>query len=242
MKLFINKHLLILGMAASSVVLTGCVNPDGSANNTGTGILAGGAIGALAGAAIGGRHNGGVDALIGAGAGALAGGLIGNSADQERNARLQSEAPATYERVNQGVPLSVADVEAMSRAGISSDVIINQIANSHTVFQLSTADIIDLRNAGVADSIVNYMINTPTTAGAAVTVIQQAPPPPPDDPVLVEAPGPDYVWIGGDWVWNGRWVWVGGHWGYPPHPHAVWIVGRRWHDGHGWHEERGHWH
>jgi outer membrane lipoprotein SlyB len=238
---------LTYALAVAAVVLTGCVNPDGSPNNTGSGALIGGAFGALTGAAIGGRRYGGADALIGAAAGALAGGLIGNAADREQAARLKAEAPQTYVRVDQGQPLSVADVKALAKAGISEDVIITQIKNSRTVYHLSAADIIDLRDAGVSDKVVNYMINTPSTVGATAetnggttTYIQQPPPPPPVETMLV-APGPGYVWIGGEWVWNGGWFWVGGHWAYPPYAHAVWIGGRCWHDAHGWHNARGYW-
>lgn len=241
------KNSLILSVAVLSVLLSGCVNPDGTQNNTGTGALIGGAFGALTGAAIGGRRHGGEDALIGAAAGALAGGLLGNAADREQAARLKAEAPQTYARIDRGAPLSLADVKALAKAGVNGEVIISQIQASRTVYHLSATDIIDLRNSGVSDPVVNYMINTPGTVGATaettagtVTYIQQAPPPPPVETVVV-APGPDYVWIGGEWVWNGGWFWVGGHWGYPPHPHAVWIGGRAWHDEHGWHNERGHW-
>jgi hypothetical protein len=143
--------------------------------------------------------------------------------------------------------LSVADVKALAKAGISEDVTISQIKNSRTVFHLSAADIIDLRDGGVSNKVVNFMINTPATIGATLeaqpgtaTYISQAPPLPSIETVVV-APGPDYTWIGGEWVWNGGWFWVGGHWGYPPHRQAIWIVGRSWHDGHGWHNSRGHW-
>ena len=72
-------------------------------------------------------------------------------------------------------------------------------------------------------------------------VLRSAPPPPLVDTYVV-APGPDYIWVGGEWSWEGsRWVWVGGHWMYPPRPHAVWVGGYRWHDGRGWHYDRGHW-
>ena len=232
---------------AAAIMLTGCVNPDGSPNNTGTGALIGGAFGASTGAAIGGRGHGGPDALIGAAAGALAGGLIGNAADREQTARLKAMAPQTYARVDQGQPLTVADVKALVKAGVTEEVIIAQIQNSHTVYHLSAADIIDLRDAGVTDKIIDYMINSPSNVGASaettagtVTYIQQAPPPPPMETV-VTAPGPGYFWIGGEWVWNGGWFWVGGHWAVPPYPHAVWIGGRYWHDAHGWHNARGHW-
>jgi uncharacterized protein YcfJ len=242
------RHMTILAAATLAVVLTGCVNPDGSQNNTGTGAIIGGTLGALTGAAIGGPRNGGGGALIGAAVGALAGGLIGNSADREQEARLKAMAPQTYERIDQGAPLSLADVKALAKAGISEEVIISQIKNSRTVFHLTSADIIDLRDSGVTDKVVNYMINTPSTVGVTAettggttTFIPQPPPPAPVETVVV-APAPDYVWIGGEWVWNGGWYWVGGHWSYPPYPNAVWVGGRAWHDDHGWHNARGHWH
>jgi outer membrane lipoprotein SlyB len=241
-------HTLILVVAGAAVLLTGCVNPDGTQNNTASGALIGGVAGALTGAAIGGPRNGGAGALIGAAAGAIGGGLIGNSIDQEQNARLRAEAPQTYVKVDEGQPLAVTDVKALAKAGVSDDVIINQIQNSHTVYHLATSDIIDLRDSGVSDKVVNYMINTPsmiasTSAGTqpATAVVQQPPPPAPVDTV-VAAPGPDYIWVGGEWAWNGAgWFWVGGHWDYPPHPRAVWIAGRRWHDAYGWHYYHGYW-
>ena len=47
------KHTLILIMASMAVLLSGCINPDGSPNNTGSGALIGGAFGAFTGVAIG---------------------------------------------------------------------------------------------------------------------------------------------------------------------------------------------
>ena len=56
------------------------------------------------------------------------------------------------------------------------------------------------------------------------------------------APGPNYIWIGGDWVWaGGRYQWHEGYW---DNRHN----GRRWQDGHWSHVqggnrwEKGHWH
>jgi outer membrane lipoprotein SlyB len=241
----IKKHALILSLAGTAVLLTGCVNPDGSQNNTGSGALIGGVFGALTGAAIGGSHHGGQDALLGAAVGALAGGLIGNSADREQEARLKAQAPQTYTRVEQGSPLSIADVKALAKAGISEEVIVSQIKASRTIFHLSAADIIDLRDAGVPDKVINYMIDTPASVGAnsdvaSTVVVQQSPPPPPVETVVV-APAPGYVWIAGEWVWAGGWVWRAGYWGCPPRGYTVWIGGRTWHDGRGWHCERGHW-
>jgi outer membrane lipoprotein SlyB len=238
------RRTLILTAASLAVLLTGCQNPDGTQNNTGSGALIGGAMGAVTGAAIGGRRNGPEDAALGMAAGAVAGGLIGYAMDRDQEARLKAQAPATYVKVDQGQPLSVADVKALARAGINEDVIINQIKASRTVYHLSAADIVDLRDSGVTNNVINYMISTPSLMGnvAPTVVIQQAPPAPPVETVVVASPGPDYIWLGGEYSWNGiGWVWVGGHWGHRPYGHAVWVGGRSWHDGRGWHNEHGHW-
>ena len=240
-------YVLTLALAASAVGLTGCVSPNGRPDYTGTGALEGGAIGAVSGAAIGGQHAG-EGALIGAAAGMIAGGLIGHTMDQEQQERLRQQAPQTYVRVDQGQPLGVADVKALARSGINDGVIISQIRNSHTVYHLSAADIIDLRDSGVSNTVIDFMINMPSSIGessavaapAGTVVVTQPPPPPPVDTVVV-APGPDYVWIGGEWVWNGGWFWVGGHWGYPPYPHAVWVRGYWGRGSHGWVRVPGHW-
>jgi len=237
---------LIFALAASAVVLTGCEYPNGEPNNTGTGALTGAAIGAASGSMIGGR-NAGAGALIGGAIGAITGGLIGNSMDQEQREYLRTQSPQTYARVEQNQPLAVADVKALALAKVDDDVIISQIRNSHTVYHLSVADIIDLRNSGVSEKVLDFMINTPTTIGgtmevspAATTVISEPPPPAPVDTVVV-APGPDYVWVDGEWAWNGQWVWIVGHWGYPPYPHAIWVRGY-WNRGpYGWHRAPGHW-
>jgi outer membrane lipoprotein SlyB len=237
-------HSLILIVALSSTLLTGCVNPNGSPDNTGTGALSGAAIGAFSGAVIGGPRNGGAGALIGAAAGAIAGGLFGHAADQQQEAELRAQAPQTYVRIQQGQPLSTADVKAMGKAGVSEDVIISQIISSHTAFHLSAADIIDLHDAGVTTRVVNFMINTQNSAGQpadATTIVSQEPPLPPVE-TMTPAPSPDYVWVGGEWIWNGRWVWVVGHWGLPPYGGAVWVRGAWVRGPYGWGRRPGHWH
>ena len=241
-------YTLTLAVAASAMLLTGCESPNGTPDNTASGALMGGAIGAISGAVIGGRH-GGAGALIGAAAGALAGGTIGHSMDPDQQQRLRAQAPQTYVRVEQGQPLSTADIKALAKAGVSDDVIISQIRNSHTIFHLSTSDIIDLHNSGVNERVIDFMINTPGLVGTSsetapasqtTTYVTVAPPPPPVEKVVI-APAPGYVWIDGEWIWDGRWVWMGGYWGVPPYPHARWVRSN-WERGpRGWHGTRGHW-
>ena len=232
-------------LAASAVVWTGCVNPDGTQNNTASGALIGGAVGAITGAAIGGRH-GGADALFGAAAGVVAGSLIGNAVDHDQQARLQAQAPVTYVRVSQQQPLTTSDVKALAKAGVSEDVIITQIVSTHSGFRLSSTDIIDLRDSGVSYKVINFMINTANDPAAvfggspATVVVNDGPPAPLVENVAV-APAPGYIWIGGEWVWNGRWVWVSGHWANPPRANVVWIPGYWVRGSHGWYRTEGYW-
>ena len=238
-------YTLCLTAAAAATLLTGCETPYGEPDRTGTGALIGGGSGAAIGALAGGRHAG-EGALIGGAIGAITGGLIGHSLDQDAAARLRAQAPVTYKRVDQGQPLGLADIKAMSQARISDEVIISQIRNTHTVYRLSAADIIDLNNSGVSQKVIDFMINTPSTNSSydpvqTTTVVAQAPPPRIVERVVV-APAPGYVWIDGDWSWGGaQWVWASGYWCRPPYPNSIWIHGNWSHGSRGWHHAPGHW-
>src|SRR3954467_15462079 len=85
--LLLSLGILLLG--------AGCA---GTGPNTQQGAVAGGALGAVAGAIIGnnsGSHNSVAGALIGGAAGAVAGGGIGNSLDHQRGTIYTSESQAT---------------------------------------------------------------------------------------------------------------------------------------------------
>jgi WXXGXW repeat (2 copies) len=76
--------------------------------------------------------------------------------------------------------------------------------------------------------------------GGPVVVAPMAPPPPPAE-VIVAAPGPGYLWIGGYWGWaGGRHVWTPGRW-TQPRPGYRWVP-RGWNQGPGgWHQHGGYW-
>ena len=67
---------------------------------------------------------------------------VGNSADRDTSAR----------------PLTNADVIQMQKAGLSEDVILTRIRSGETSFQTSAQDLIQLKDAGVSDPIVNLMV------------------------------------------------------------------------------------
>jgi hypothetical protein len=212
------RSVYLLVVAVVTLSAAGCYTPQGRPDYTASGALAGGATGAIVGSM---AHAPGAGALVGGAVGALVGGLVGHGMDQAQEAQLRSQAPQTLERVEQGQPLTVADVQSLVKAGISDDLVISQIRNSRTVYRLTTADIIALKNAGVSEKIIDYMINTPTQIPSAqvVGVVGATPPPPPPETVVV-APGPDFVWVGGTWLWFGsRWAWRPGYWHRPVHPY-----------------------
>jgi len=167
-------HVAVACGAVLTMLAAGCETPEGTPDRTATGALAGGAIGAGTGAIIGNYagHNTAAGAAIGGAVGALTGGLIGNAMDQQQRESLARQNPQTLQRFDQGQPLGLADIKALAMAGVSDEIIISQIRNSHTVYRLSTAEIIDLKDSGVSPRVIDFMINTPS----------MYPPPPPPPP------------------------------------------------------------
>ena len=61
---------------------------------------------------------------------------------------------------SQGQTFGMADVRVLVKAGISDEVILSQIRNSRVVFHLTASEIVDLKNSGVSEKVINGMINT----------------------------------------------------------------------------------
>src|SRR5580692_11838220 len=101
------KHMktkTLLSLAAAAALSADC---EGNGPNTQNGAVAGGALGALAGAIIGnnsGGHNALGGAAIGAVAGAIAGGTIGNSVDHQQGTLYHNEYEATSSIAVPAVP------------------------------------------------------------------------------------------------------------------------------------------
>ena len=159
--------------------------------------------------------------------------------------RIQAQSP----------PPSVADIKMLAKGGMSDEVILSQIRNSHAAYRLSTADILDLKESGVSEKVIDFMINTgggpsappgppvsapvvvstppPSPPSTTVEVAEGSEPPPPVVEQVVVSPGPDYVWVAGFWAWHHRhWDWVRGHWDLPPRRGAIWVTAHWEH--HGW--------
>ena len=66
--------------------------------------------------------------------------------------------------------LSVADVENMLAAQVSSEVIVLKVRKAHTTFNLSTADILALKKAGASADLLKAMMDPAGAAESAGTV------------------------------------------------------------------------
>jgi outer membrane lipoprotein SlyB len=137
--------LLIFGLMA-----TGCET------KTGTGAIAGGGLGALTGGLIG----GGKGALIGGAVGAIGGGLVGAALDEQDRKIMEQSSPRTVERMDRGEPLTISDVIKLSQGGVSDESIIRYLKKTESTYNLSQAQINRLKDAGVSQRVINYMVNT----------------------------------------------------------------------------------
>ena len=110
---------IAIAMAAGSLTLAGCSNPDGTANRPGSGAIIGGLTGAAAGQIIGGDTRA---TVIGGAVGAALGGAIGaQMAAQERELR-GSLAGTGADITNTGSQLRVILPESVTFRTASSEV------------------------------------------------------------------------------------------------------------------------
>ncbi len=107
-----------------------------------------------------GSHWGGQGALIGGAVGAIGGGLVGAALDEQDRKMMEQSSPRTVERMDHGEPLTISDVIKLSQGGVSDETIIRYIKRSETTYNLSQAQIDRLKEAGVNQRVINYMVNT----------------------------------------------------------------------------------
>lgn len=131
-------RLIVPGLMLTSL---GCSH----LSNTEAGALGGGALGTAAGAVVGAATgNPRTGAVVGGLAGAGIGGLAGHAAD-ERDRReirqVEAVANANAQAAAANPPLGISEVVRLTQQGVDPNVIIGQIQNTHSTFQLSTGDI-----------------------------------------------------------------------------------------------------
>jgi outer membrane lipoprotein SlyB len=196
--------------------------PDYYHNDTVSGTFLGGAMGAITGALVGGRHHAGQDALIGAGVGAVTGNLLGQAKDRTDVQRAAAGQAAVNQMNAQAAAMAVtdADLVQMTRAGLSEDVIISTMRSRGARVDLSPQSLIALRQQGVSDRVVmaaqQMSAGSGYVAGApplGPTVVSEVPPPP---AVIVAPAYRPYPY----WYYPRPY-----YYGYYHHPHTVVRVG-----------------
>jgi hypothetical protein len=85
-------------------------------------------------------------------------------------ARVQSSgvSSAVYDKMVHGDDLSLYDIKALSHAGVNDGVILRYLRDRGTTYYLNSDDVSGLRKAGVSQSIVDYMLQTPREYGPDV--------------------------------------------------------------------------
>jgi len=83
--------------------------------------------------------------------------------------------PPTY--VGVPVPLSQQEVIDMTEAGATDEEIIREIDNTRTVYSLTVGDIDKLKEAGVSEGVVNYMLETPNRRVRVIERVRYVPDP-----------------------------------------------------------------
>jgi hypothetical protein len=164
--------LLLLGSLACGPLMVGCENMPGDEKTQGA--VIGGVGGAIAGAALGGRHNQVLGALIGGAAGAGGGYLIGANWDKitghkdedarQANDRAERE-PARPEDVRHSDTadlngdgfVTLDEVVAMERAGLSDRDMIDRLERTNQYFELTPEQEDYLRRQGVGNRVIYAM-------------------------------------------------------------------------------------
>ena len=132
------------------LILTGCET------RTQSGALIGGGSGAIIGGAVG----GGQGALIGGAVGVIGGAMIGSALDDADRQRVAEQSPRTLNRVDNGEELSIHDIIALHSSGVSDEKIIELIQKTNSHYTLNTYKIQRMKEAGVSDRVINYMMST----------------------------------------------------------------------------------
>jgi len=170
------------------VLTSGCVEPNGQPNNTGTGALAGGVFGAVVGGLAGGHHAG-RDALIGGLAGVVVGGLVGHMIDRDQQQRLQAQSPQTWQTIQhndavyqQQQPTAPPPVQPPQPAQPTQ----TQAAPAESLIPLTVDDIKALDAAGVKkEAIVAEIARSKSVyTQADIAALQQSDPN--IDPAVIE--------------------------------------------------------
>lgn len=79
-------------------------------------------------------------------------------------AREYEAPPAVVEKLENGRSLDLEDIERLSQLDVPNSVVIGYLRAVGDVYSLKSAHVERLRDAGVGDEIIDYLLSTPTSA------------------------------------------------------------------------------
>lgn len=167
-----NLRSIALFAALFLALLVGCRSPYYADQGALAGGLGGAGLGAIIGSASG--HTG-AGALIGAAAGSLTGAAVGSGLD-DIEARNRAQIAAQMGRPIAPGATSVADVVAMTKAGVNEQLIATHVQTHGLNQVLQANDLIYLQQQGVSPTVIAAMQQPPQMA-APQQVVYAAPPP-----------------------------------------------------------------
>lgn len=160
---------LVLALCLPLLGSLGCESAPGDEPEQGA--VVGGAAGAAAGAAVAGEGDRLEGALIGGLLGAGGGYIVGSEIDKRREEEAREAAerarqnPATADQARAAATadidgngfVTVDEVVALERAGLSDDEIIQRLRATGQVFPITDRERQQLREGGVSDDVINRM-------------------------------------------------------------------------------------
>lgn len=175
MKTRLSRCSVLFVLAAIAAGAGGCSTMD----NTTKGAGIGGALGAGAGLAVGAATgNPKTGAVVGGLLGAGVGGAVGNDKDNQIQDRRDLQQATAIAGAQAQQRMGLTDVINMAQQGHDEQVIINQIRNSGSTFQLSANDLDFLKTNSVPPRVIVEMQNAragPVLVGPRPVVIREHP-------------------------------------------------------------------
>ena len=65
------------------------------------------------------------------------------------------------DKMRHGQRLSLPDIVALSKRGLSPEFIVRYLHSSYEVYGLSSDDVVELKRAGVSKEVIDYLLATP---------------------------------------------------------------------------------
>ncbi|MBN1916996.1 MAG: hypothetical protein JW889_03725 [Verrucomicrobia bacterium] len=84
---------------------------------------------------------------------------LNNAGASERTINFMLET-VTATRLYRPVPMTAEEVVGLTAAGVPDEKITAEIAATGTIFHLQAADVLDLREKGVSDRVIDFMLYT----------------------------------------------------------------------------------